>query len=635
MQMRLRELCGWLVRLFGIFHRKRREREFAAGLDSHLAMHIEDNLRAGMLPEEARRTALIKLGGVAQIKELHREQGGIPMLETFWQDLQFGLRMLRKNPGFSFVAILTLALGIGANTAIFSVVNAVLLKALPYADPQRLVVLWTDNPKLQLGFREIPPANADIPEWRARTQSFEQLAIFRPNAADLSSDGEPERVGGVAVNADFFSLFGVAPLAGRVFTAAEDQPGSDKVAVISHALWQRRFGGAPDVIGKTMTVNALNRVIVGVMPPGFHFPRGPEMPSVFGFPGRNDVWVPLAWDAQRWQRPAREVVVLARLKPGVALAQAQAELDTLVKQQDQLPTSQAKGWTVKVLPLHTQVVGDAQSLLLLLLGAVGVVLLIACVNVANLLLTRAATRRREIAVRSALGASRARVVRQLLTEGLLLAVCGGVTGILLAQWLLPVLIAFSPTNLPRLDEVRIDWLVLGFTLLVSLCASVLFGLAPALTASRVNLNEALKAAGQRSAGAANRRWTDWLIGAEVALTLVLLVAAGLCVRSLARLQAVDPGFRTSQLTAFGLYLPAKNYPSPQSQVSFYEQLLARLNATPGVEVAAATSVLPLSGGETMDGEQSKAVSATNAKKRRWRSGAKSRPTISMCWVYHC
>jgi predicted permease len=599
--MRLRQLRGWLVRLFGILTRKRREREFAEELESHLALHIEDNLRAGMLPEEARRLALIKLGGVTLTQERYHEQGGLPMLETLSQDLRFGLRMLRKQPGFSLVAILTLALGIGANTAIFSVVNTVLLKALPYTDPQRLVVLWTDNPKLQLGFREVPPANADIPVWRARTQSFAQMAVFRPNLADLASDGEPERVGGVAVSAEFFPLFGVAPLAGRVFTPAEDQPGDDKVAIISHALWQRRFGGAPDIIGKTLTISAENRVIVGVMPSGFHFPRGPEMPPIFGFAGRTDVWVPLAWSAQRWQAAGRETVVLARLKSGVAQAQAQAELETIIKQPDQPHTSQAKGWTVEVRPLHTQVVGNTQSLLLILLGAVGVLLLIACVNVANLLLARATTRSREIAVRTALGASRARVVRQLLTEGLLLAVCGGVAGMLLARWLLPVLIALSPANIPRLDEVRIDWLVLGFTLLLSLCASVLFGLAPALTASRVNLNETLKAAGQRTAGLPQRRWADGLIVAEVALTFVLLVAAGLCLRSLARMQAVDPGFRLSQVTAFEMMLPTKKYSSHQSRISFFEQLLAQLNATPGVEAAAAISILPLSGMDSGEG----------------------------------
>jgi len=604
---------GIRQRLAGLKLEPTREAEIAEELAQHLDDRYRELLAGGATEEEAHRGALVELSDSLMLRnELSKVEqavtlepiilglNGRNLLGAFWQDLRYGARMLMKQPGFTVIAVLTLALGIGANTAIFSVVNAVLLKGLPYADPQRIVVLWTDNSKLQLGFHEIPPANADIPEWRARTHSFERIAVFTPNLADLSSGGEPERVGGVAVSAEFFSLFGVAPLAGRVLTAAEDQPGSDKVAVISHALWQRRFGGAPDVIGKTLTINAENRVVVGVMPPGFNFPRGPEMPAIFGFAGRNDLWVPLAWNAQRWQRPSREVVALARLKPGVALAQAQAELDTLVKQDDQFATSQAKGWTVEVRPLPTQVVGNTRGLLLLLLSAVGVVLLIACVNVANLLLTRATARSREIAVRSALGASRARVVRQLLTEGLLLAVGGGVAGIFLARWLLPVLIALSPANIPRLDEVRIDWLVLSFTLLVSLCASLLFGLAPALTASRVNLNQTLKAVGQRSAGSHNRRWTDWLIGAEVALTLVLLVAAGLCIRSLAHLQAVDPGFRTNQVTAFELNLPGKNYPSPQRQIGFFEQLLARLNTTPGIEAAAAVSILPLSGVESLD-----------------------------------
>jgi putative ABC transport system permease protein len=587
------------LRLRALFFKPKMEDELQAELQFHLEREIEENIVRGMTPEEARYAAIRSFGGVERVKEESRDARGVRLLEELWQDLRYGARMLMKIPGFTLIAVLTLTLGIGANTAIFSVVNAVLLKSLPYADPQSIAVLWTDNPKFQLGFHEIPPANADIPEWRARTQSFERIAVFTTNLADLSSGGEPERVGGVYVNAEFFPLFGVAPQAGRVFTAAEDQPGNDKVAVISHALWQRRFGGAPDIIGKTLTMNAENRVIVGVMPPGFHFPRGPEMPPIFGFAGQNDVWVPLAWDAQQWQSRSRETVVLARLKSGVAPAQAQAELDTLVKQQDQLPTSQAKGWTVEVRPLHTQVVGDTHSLLSILLGAVGVVLLIACVNVANLLLARATTRGREIAVRSALGASRFRIVRQLVTEGLILSVCGGAAGILLARWLLPVIIARSPANIPRLDGVRIDWLVFVFTLIISLFTSVLFGLAPALTASRVNLNETLKAAGHRGAGSRNRCWTDWLITTEVALTLALLVAAGLLARSLSHLYAVDPGFRASQVTAFNLNLPDKDYPSPQKQIRFFERLLSGLNATPGVETAAAISALPFSGTENL------------------------------------
>ncbi len=588
-------------RLLFYMRRDRFDRDLEEEMRFHMEMKAEENIAAGVSPEEARYASRRQFGNQTLLREESRDMWSFRSLETLAQDLRFGLRMMIKSPGFTAVAVLTLALGIGANTAIFSVVNAVLLKALPYPDPQRLVVLWTDNPKMQLGFREMPPANADIPEWRARAQSFEHLAVFTPYLVDLSSEGAPERVGGVAVSADFFLLFGVSPQVGRVFTPAEDQPGGDKVAVISHSLWQRRFGGASDIIGKTLAINDENRVIVGVMPPGFHFPRGPEMPPVFGFPGRNDVWVPLAWGAQ-WEWASRSTVVLARLKHGVALAQAQAEMDTIVKQQDHpRRTSQANGWTVEVRPLQTQVVGNTQSLLLLLLGAVSVVLLIACVNVASLLLTRATTRSREIAVRSALGASRARIVRQLLTEGSILSVCGGAGGLLLAWWLLPALIALSPANIPRLDEVSIDWLVLSFTLLVSICASILFGLAPALAASRAPLNETLKAAGQRSAGSQNRRWTDWLIVAEVALTFVLLVAAGLLIRSLMRMHAVDPGFRASQVTAFEIVLPGKKYSSPQSRISFFEQLTARLNAAPGVDAAAAISILPLSGMDSGEG----------------------------------
>src|SRR5262245_23464710 len=325
-----------MSRLRALFRRESVLQDIEEELRVHVEIETETNIKRGMAPDEARAAAMKSFGDLVRNTERGYDIRGGGWLETVWQDLRYGSRILMKNPGFTLLAVLTLALGIGANTAIFSVVNAVLLKSLPYADPQRIAVLWTDNPSLQFGLHEIPPANADISEWKANTQSFERIAVFTPNLADLSGDGEPERVGGVAASAEFFPLFGVAPQAGRVFTAMEDQPGGDKVVVISHSLWQRRFGGDPDIIGKTLTVNSEKRVIVGVMPPGFTFPRGPEMPPIFGFAGRNDVWIPLAWDARRWQQRSRETVALARLKSGVSRAQAQAELDTIIKQQDQL-----------------------------------------------------------------------------------------------------------------------------------------------------------------------------------------------------------------------------------------------------------------------------------------------------------
>src|SRR5581483_1926110 len=521
-------------------------------------------------------------------------------MPTLWQDLRYGARQLLAKPVFTVVAVLTLALGIGANTAIFSVVNAVILKSLPFRDPGRLVVLWTSNPKIQTGLSEIPPANTDIPEWKSRSNSFERIAAFTPSLADLSSDGEPERVGGVAVSADFFPLFGVAPLLGRVFTEAENESGNDKVAVIGYGLWQRRFGGDAGVIGRKITVNDETRSIVGVMPPEFQFPRGAEMPGLFGFAPRADLWLPLGWAPERWQeRGTRELVVLARLKPDVALRQAQSEMDAIARQQDEDRPAVIKGWQVTLTPLDRQVVGETRPVLWLLTGAVGLVLLIACANVANLLLTRATTRRREISIRTALGASRSRIVRQLVTESLMLALAGGGLGLLLAVWLVPALVALSPADALRPDEIRVDWLVMAFTLTVSLLTGILFGLAPAIITSQVNLNEELKGAERRTSGARGLRAHGWLIAAEVAFSLVLLAGAGLLLRSLARLQAVNPGFRASGVTAFDLSLNRRKYPTDEGRGIFFDQLLARVGSIGGVEGVAAISSLPLSGQENI------------------------------------
>ena len=601
--MRIRQLRGWLARLFGLFNRKRREQEFAEELESHLALHIEDNLRAGMSSEEARRQALIKLGGVTLTQELHREQRGLPMLETLFQDLRFGARMLFKNPVFSLIAVITLALGIGANTAIFSVVNGVLLRALPYHEPERLVMVWADRPILQaqIGIADIPVAVADFVDWRNQNQVFEQMAAMRPLRINLTGGGEPESVVGLSASASLFPLLGARLALGRALLPEEDQPGANRVVVISHGLWQRRYGADPQLIGQKITLNDEAYTVIGVTAPDFQFPRKGELPSYYTGPKKVDLYLPLAFTPEQMNNRRETIlVVIARLKPGVGLGQANAEMNAIARRlTEQYPqTNTDKG--VRLAPLQQQVVGKARTALLILLGAVGFVLLIACANVANLLLARAAGRQKEMAIRAALGASRGRVLRQLLTESLLLAISGGAAGLLLARWGVEVLLAMAPDNLPRAYDIRLDTSVAGFTLLVSLLTGIVFGLLPALQAAKINLGVTLKEGGRDAAGLLRRRLRGFLVVSEVALAFVLLIGAGLLIRSFARLTEVDPGLDPRGVLTMDMLLPFAKYKDGRD-ITFFQQTLERVRTLPGVDAAATVSPLPLSGGQYITG----------------------------------
>jgi predicted permease len=522
--------------------------------------------------------------------------------EELWQDLRYSARMLWKKPGFTFIAISTLALGIGANTAIFSVINGVLLRPLALHDPDRLVVLWTDNPAYQLGFHEFPPANADLPEWRATATSFEQIAAFQSKRADLSDRGEPESVGGVEVSANLLTMLGVQPILGRHFSTEEERPGQDRVTIISYALWQRRFGGNTEILGKTVMVNGVPRTVLGVLPEGFHFPRASEMPKAYFLPEKTDLWTPLARDAGYWQnRMQRQLVVLiGRLKTGITLVQAQAEMDGVAARQARDYPQTHKGWRVWLTPLFNQVVGQTRTHLLVLFGAVGFLLLIACANIASLLLVNAAARRREIAVRVAIGAGRARVIRQLLTESLLLALLGGSLGLLLGYWGLDVLLNFIPPTVPRLQDISLDTHVLLFTALISILTGVLFGLIPARQALKVNLAEALKDADRTNSAGRGIRSHGLLVTAEVALVTILLVGAVLMLQSFQRLLAVDLGFKPEDVATFEVSLPWALYGDTRQRAQFVEQARARLLGLPGVRTVGAVSNLPLSGNERME-----------------------------------
>jgi putative ABC transport system permease protein len=585
----------WLVRVIGVIVPRRLRanwrREWEAELRHREAMLAEwDRLDWRTKFDLLRRSASAFWDAMwLQPKRLEDEM---------FQDLRYGARMLLKTPGFTLIAVITLALGIGANTAIFSVVNAVLLKALPFHEPDRIVMLWTDHPALNLGFHELPPAPVDLPEWRRDAKSFEQIAAIRPRAADLSEWGDPERVGSVQVTANFFSLLGARPLLGRVFSVDEEQPGQDKVAIISHDLWQRRFGGEANVIGQLITVNQGRRTVIGVMPPRFNFPRGAEMPAAYGLMSQTDVWLPYAESAEYWRRDnIREYIAIGRIKREVSLAQAQAEMSAIARHQEEKFLKDHAGWTVHLRPLARQVAGQTRQILFVLFGAVGFVLLIACVNVANLLLCRSAARRKEMAVRAALGARWGRIIRQLLTESVLLSAAAGAVGLLLGAWGLRVILALSPPNIARLDEATLDGRALLFTVFVSLATGLIFGLAPAWRASRINLSGALNAGGRSGAGDGRHRTHSILVVAEVALAVALLAGAGLMTQSLLRLQAVDPGFKPQQVAAFDVGLHGDKYSSGAHIRQFYRETRERLSRLPDIREAAAISSLPLGGQE--------------------------------------
>ncbi len=571
-------------RLLFYLRRDRFDRELEEEMRFHLEMKAEENLAAGISPEEARYATQRQFGNQTLLREVSRDMWSFRFLETLAQDLRHGLWMMIKNPGFTAVAALTLALGIGANTAIFTVVNAVLLQPLPFHEPERLVRVWRSSAEEDRTALSYP----DFADIRAQQTVFERMAAWRSGDCTLTGQGDPVNLSGVVASAELFPLLGVAPQLGRSFTPEEDR-GGNRAVILSHSLWQNRFNSDPNVAGKTVTINGQSYNIAGVMP------------AEFKFPIRNDpvdLWVSLAAVAEgreplTVQRGYLAFGVIGRLKPNVTAPQAEAALRVIVENLARQHTESSDFVSARVFPFHQEVVRDVRLGLLLMFGAVGCVLLIACANVANLLLQRATTRRKEIAIRAALGAGRWRILRQLLTESLLLALGGGVIGWLLAVWLTKLLISLAPKGLPRVTEVVLDARVLGFAALVSLATGVLFGLAPALQAAKTDLNEALKDS-SKSGGGRSNRFRNALVVVEVALTLTLLVCSGLLLNSFLRLQRVDPGFDSHNVLTFRIELPANRY-SQQTQVApFYQQLISRLEAAPGVKSVSAISHLPLS-----------------------------------------
>lgn len=572
-----------------LFLKKQVEDELDEELRTYLELLTETKIKQGLDPVEARRQASIELGGVEQVKERVREIRMGHHLETLWHDLRFGVRMLAKKPGYTLITVLTLALGIGANTAIFSVVYGVLLKALPYPDPEQIVVIYESSNKTP----RMAAAYPNYLDWQARQSSFTELSARMP-AGGVLTGGEPERVTGRLVNASFFRTLGVQPQVGRAFTDDEDRPGGDRVIVLGHSLWQRRFAGDEGLIGKAVEYNGESWTVIGVMPAGFDFYGQTNL--------NNEFFIPLGHLADREymrDRRSHTVMVIGRLKPGVSLEQARAEMQTISAQLgEQYPSSNAGNGT-QVRRFSDDYVGEVRPALLMISVAVGLVLLIACANVTNLMLARATGRQKEIAVRVALGAPRGRVIRQLLTEGLLLSVTGAGIGVLLAFWGNSLLVRANPDGLPRLEEITIDLPVLAFTTIVTVLTAVLCGLAPALRASRVDLNQVLKEGGRRSAGGAiGQRFGNALVITEVALCMVLLLGAGLLLKSFRQLMRVEAGFDASNVLTMRLRLPDAKYREASQAVTFLNEVKRRVIDLPGVSSVSIATGFPLGrGGE--------------------------------------
>ena len=560
-----------------LFRSNTTERELREELDAYVQNVADAKVQAGATPDEAFRAARLEMGGTESVKHQVRTVGWEFALEVFVQDVRYGMRMLLKSPLFTAVALTTIAIGIGANTAIFSVVDAVLLRPLPYPEPQRLVVAGTN----QRGESQISPMGAaDFLAWRDRQQSFEHVAVLDGAGGSfaLSGMGEPERIPGVGVSADFFSIFGVAPVKGRGFHPGEDRPGAPSVVVISEQFWRDHLDSDPSVLNRTLTLDGKQHTIVGVMPASFRFP--PRAPVA-------------VWAIRRFMpptaRPPFGLHALGRLKSGVSMRQAQAELDQIVRQvNEQYPSSTPLGSVM--LPMKEWMVSEVSTALLVLLGAIAVLLLIAVVNVANLLLARATVRQREVALRMALGASRKRVIRQLLTESAVLSLLGGVLGLLLAYLAIRAFLAFGPGEMPRLNEVDINSGVLLFTFVVCVGSSVLFGLAPALETSRPALSDPLKDTNRSSSSASAHRTHRALLVFEVALALLLMIGSGLLIRSFVRLSKVSPGVQTDHVITAAISLSNK-YSEPQIG-QFWKQFLGKLQALPGVKAVGITMSLP-------------------------------------------
>ena len=574
-------LSNFLRRWRALTHKQELDNELDEELQFHLERDIEQGIKDGMRPEDARNAALRAFGGVAQSKEECRDARGVGPLENTLRDISYSTRVLLKNYPFTIVVVLTLALGIGANTAIFSFANGILLRPLPYPQSDRLAVL--DETALKRGVDSMSVSYPNFLDWREQNTVFQDIGLhFGTSRFALSGAGEPVEIRGSRVTQGLFEILRVSPVLGRTFTADEDRPDQDAVVILGYELWQKNFGGDPNILGQKLVLSNRPRTIVGVMPRGFRFPEVSEL------------WVPMALTPQMFTRTDHGLNAVARLKDGVTFEEAQAEMHNIAARIEQQNPVTNEGLGVKVMSLHENLAGDYREALLILLGVVGCVLLVACVNVANLMLARATARQKEFALRSALGASRWRIVRQLLIESLWLAVVGGAIGFALSLWALHLLLKAIPGQLPFWMNFGIDLRVLAFTLGITLLTGLIFGAVPALQTSRVDLNDTLKEGGRGAIGFRGRS-RSLLVVTEIALSLVLLVGAGLMIQSFLRLRQVNIGVDSRNIFTATVILPQAKYKADEQRTTFFKQLVEHLRNIPGVDAAGATGTLPLSG----------------------------------------
>lgn len=587
----MRWLRAFFLRLGASLGMNRRAEDFSAEMESHLQLHIEDNLRAGMSSEEARRRALIKLGGMEQVKADYRERQGLPLLELLYHDSRFALRLLKKNPGFTAISVLTLALGMGATTTIFSVVNSVLLRPLPYQNHDRLLRVAESHTGAAASgstFSTLGLTYATFLDLQRETKTTENASAYRQWAFNVTGGSEPQQVSGALVSGNFFNALGSNALLGRPIEPEDDQSGgNNRVVVLSYALWQSRFGADNRILGQTLKVNAEPFTVIGVMPPGFDFPE------------QSEIWCPLVpGSSLHDNRRAHLLTVLADRRRGESLGGVQGELNAFAESVEKRnPGVDDPGLTLSAESLQKNLVAPVRPALVILLFAVGLLLLIACANVANLLLARTNTRRKEIAVRLALGAGRARLAMLLLTESVFVSLMGGVVGLLIAQAGLTFIRTQSNEDLPRFSEIHLDWRVFAFAFAVSLFSGLFFGLAPALAGAKVNLNGPLKEGGSNPAGAGLRLSNGTLTVLQYAIATILLVGAGLLGSSLLQVLQVKPGFNSDHVLTLQVFLSPQAYPEGDPKAAtVLHQMLERVRALPGVRSAGIVNALPISGG---------------------------------------
>ncbi|HEV3202159.1 MAG TPA: ABC transporter permease [Bryobacteraceae bacterium] len=587
--MYLLRLCHiLLLRLGSLFRKAKVERDLDRELSFHFDQQVRENLAKGIPPEEARHAAQRSLGGFAQIQEECRDMRRTNQLDTIWNDLRYALRTLRRTPGFTIVIVLTLALSIGANSAIFSVIEGVLLRPLPYAHPDRIVRIFFNSDS----YAKFPLNPYDLRDFRTRNRTFDSLAGIVRADVQLSGAGEPVMLRAFRVTGGYFRVLGFTPVSGREFTTADEVPAQGRLALLSDRLWRTRFASDRGIVGRTIMLNAQPHTVAGVMPPSVQHPGNDYHALADG--DTVDLWIPYTYDGDPNQRGSHFMEGIGRLKPGVSPEQGNADLTTVLSGLANEHTS--KDWRVFLVPLYREMVGRTERLLLVLLAAVGLLLLIACVNAANLLLAKSSARVREIAVRSALGAARGRIVRQLLTESLVIALAGAALGTVFAVGGVRGLVACLPAGFPRAAEIRLDSAVFAFTLLVAVLTGLLFGLVPALTSSRTDLQQSLREAGRGATGCGRQlRLRSFLVVGETALACVLLIAAGLMLHSFVNLLQADPGFRPQQVLTASISLPNEQYRKRAQIGQFYERLIGGLESLPGVQSAGVGSDLPWTG----------------------------------------